>query len=251
MAWGIRLPYQYPVVSVGLYQMSEFESGLSLYQTGKQGPYYSLSPLNDYIVDTTGNRMPLLSGGEFVNGEYEWVKGGGKLGEIEKVIQAYLGTSGPSYEMVKDGLRVKYETRIEGNEVEVVRRQLWEKARRWSGQGMTLRFGVDDVVFDPVSLAVYSWSQESELDFLEAFLGRRLMQVEGLTNYQLLPRNSVAIVNPNLASILVVEIPEGNRLAVDREYHLIESVEQRQELGQESESWLKIRAVNNWEEIGK
>lgn len=50
---GTQFSYPMRIQPLGIFQVAVFPNGINIFQNQASGPYYLLSPLNDYYVTTT------------------------------------------------------------------------------------------------------------------------------------------------------------------------------------------------------
>lgn len=62
--YGSRMPYRNSFLGSGDYQFEVFETGVGIYQYDRVSPFYTISPMNDYVINGDGVRSALIESGE-------------------------------------------------------------------------------------------------------------------------------------------------------------------------------------------
>lgn len=242
--YGLGLPYRFPVVSAGLFEVGVFESGLSLYQFEREGAFYTVTPLNDYLLDSQGYRQPILTWDDLDAGGDEMKPEENKWEQLATVVETYFGKNDPKYMLEYQGMKLEYTSDVNGREVQLTRRIKFDKSRLVDGQGMTLTFGRRDIVFDAESLQVFTEIDREELDWVHRLFGLNLIPFPvGQTVRRSGVKKAVSIINPDVPGILTVEALDGQDVVVDTGYRLIEVVDK--ELWWTNELVMRMRITSD------
>jgi hypothetical protein len=221
----MRLPYKFPIKPVGDYELAAFDSGLALYQFGRLGPYYNVSPLNDYVIDSNNLRQILLPYKDYTEKKFTTANNPQYI-KILDVVKSFLGREYIVYHISYMGNNITYQGDVNGNQVEILRKIELGTPAWVNDQGMTLAGGADDVVFNPVTGVVYSKNSPQTIELINQVYQLQLVSAgEGEGETQV-PEGVVGIVNPKIPGVIVVEAVTGQTITVDRNFNLV-AIQQR------------------------
>lgn len=145
--FGARLPYRQPAINTGPYQLEAFPVGLSWYQYGRVSPFYTLSPLNDYLVASGSGRLTLLSQATFDQKQFVSSLDQAKPYRLWETMKAYFGLTSPRYSVSTGEMSVSYVSSLSHGEIVMITRSIQLAQPRWiESQTMTLAYNVSDEV---------------------------------------------------------------------------------------------------------
>lgn len=220
--FGVGLPFRFPIAEVGEYQLAAFDSGLALYQFGRRSPFYSMSPLNDFYVTEEGYRATHLSNEEFEAKEFETNLSRNKPLRIYEAVVAYFGKLDPKYVVTKEGVEVWYESEVSGNEAEITKTIKFDEPTVVNGQGVTFSYDPGDIVFDPVSLRIYSSATREEIRLIEELYGLKLVPSGNVFVSGKLSQKAVSLVNPSVPGVITVKAGLGQEMLLDNRFRFVE-----------------------------
>lgn len=243
LSWyGMRLPYQYPIVEVGDYTLAAFDSGLALYQHERMGPFHRISPLNDFVVDESGARRVHLEAEEFSGDEYESWIATSHLHKLIMTMQGYWGLAQPRYDLSMSDEKLRYTVSQDAGRVIIEKELRSESLSKIHQNGMTISFEPGDLVFDRDSHQILVGSVNSKL----------LSQVKQMYGLQLYTDGTLrtswkrlGLISPSFPGGIVVEAQENQQMIVNQEGLLIEVVEQKSSDEVPLRMSMKIRSLKD------
>lgn len=220
--YGVLVPDNVPVKTVGVMQLSAFKNGLSLYQANRPY-YYSMSAYNDYFLLADGNRSVFLSKEEIKDNRFTTNFHTSHTKDIANAILAYFNAANPQISFYGENKEIEYDTESSNNALIITRRV---KANGNNPQvlGTTFTYYGIDFIYDK-SGNLYAYQSEEELANFARFYGVVLnLKTE---EFRIpIPDKTAVIVSPYLAGAIVVRANDNQTLWVNRNTKMIEVEEQ-------------------------
>ena len=219
--YGTKTPPQ-KFVNFGAYKISVFESGISIYADGRKTPYWSISPLNDYILTRDEKKESLLTDVEFSEGKFETNLEKEKIEELAEAVEYFFGKEKLIYEIKKIDLAITYEATIKENTL-IIERSLELVGKDVSATGITLAFSDDDLVYIPSTNTFVFYRDPQDVADFAQFVPGQINIYQGRENEQLvfIESGEVVLVNKYLPGVLLIKAQEGHKLIVDAKYGVI------------------------------
>jgi hypothetical protein len=227
-----KLPRQTVTTSVGSYLLSAFPTGLALYSGSNDGHYYSISPLNDYVITKDGFRMAIVSGEAFNEENFTAANSHNKVTRIIETIGNYFGWVAPSYTL-NNPQHIEYQvSQLDSNTISITKNQTFAKNNTAQSSAMTVSYEPDDFVYSPETGSLFTEHTNSEIAWLKEITGISITQLLIPAEYEgtrlftwEIDSKKVVIVNQNHAGYIVIEAKYNQTLLVNPKDHLIEVVD--------------------------
>lgn len=244
---GVVVPDNVPTRSVGSMQIAPFKNGLSLYQ-GNRPYFYTFSPFNDYYVTDDGLRNTIISEGEVQEIQYKSTLRTSQAKDITRSILSYFNAANPSIKFITDK-EAEYSTKVNGNAVTVTHDFKFRKDISVQSLGSTIPFYGIDFIYDKEG-NLYTKQSDEDIVSFEKFYGIKL--TKKTEEFRIaIPEKSLIIVNPNVASAIVVKASDSQTMWVNRNTRMIEVEEQIIPLSGEYRSSMNVEIYENPQEAQK
>lgn len=232
---GVIIPKSFPTLSSYTFQVKTFDTSISIYQQGRSGPYFSLSPFNDFLLmGEIQQRIPFLDISRFNNKQFTFGNPQSKsqlifqsfrsFDSLNSIQASFQGNDTLHYKVIKDSRR---------NWLRVER--TLPNASKYKGQqfGSTFEFDSETVVIDPVSSFVYTNQDESVLATYVQALGFPLTPLSTVlepntqtTNRRWLIANKrVLLFHPKISGAISISANPDQQLIIDSSTGLVELIE--------------------------
>ncbi len=215
---GVRINQNEPVSSVGAFQLRAFFNGLNLYQESQsKKDYYLFSPINDYYLNETGERIPMAT--------YEQLALSsslkGRLNYFYEMKQAGLGyfnLISPSVTYTTSFHQYQYQTKVNRNRLEITRSFIFKPPQKLMVVGTTITYHANDFIFDDQRLMYYAFHEVATLEKLTGLSFTKLQtalreEIKGRTVY---------VANPELSGLIALQLDPGQKAYINRSDRLIE-----------------------------
>ena len=249
--FGVKTPPQ-KSVKFPPYQISLFDSGIAIYADGRKTPYWSISPLNDYILTFDGERKTLLTGAEFNEGKYATNLKRERLEELQDTLRYFQGINFLVYEMKKTDMEVTYKVTKEGSNMNVERSLKALTPGKIAATGITVSFTGSDLVYEPGSNTFIYYQDMSDVSNFAKFLDAKVNLYQGREGEYLVTVDSgnVVLVNKYLPGAILITAGKDQRLIVDTRYGVILTEQQVGQLG-DIKTRINLTVFDNPEELAK
>lgn len=246
--YGVLVPERIPVMPIGNMQLSTFERGLALYQQGKPY-YYTISPYNDYIISGEGVRSSLITNQELADKAFTADYKNSYLAEVRDSLLGYFNLIVSNISYNTENYRIKYTSQSKNNELLISRYLSVNKGNLPPLSGMTLTYSGADFVFDK-SGHLYNYQSDENLKIFELLYGMHLdYEPESLGT--LVGDKRLFIMNPLLASTIVIKVGDDQSLYIDRVNKIIEIQESGLIQGSYLINTIEMEIFNNPKEAMK
>lgn len=188
---GVVLPYRSVFAQAGVYQLEAFETGLAFFHYGLNGEpaFYRLSSLDDFEQET-----------EVV----KWQETARPLAILETLKQ-FAGEATPWYEVESDSVKVRFETRRDGQDWLITKTVIFATPTYVQKTGMSLTYFRNDSI-------------------------------------SMLGNGSVQIINPDRPGSLTIIAGENQQIILNGSYNLIEVVEPVEQVTIELTQTIRVQA---------
>lgn len=215
---GLVPPSDIPSRSVGSMVVSTVENGIAFSEPG-QKYFFTISPFNDYAVRYDGFTEALISKEEADWNRYSASLPLSKLGQIHQTILNYTDQITPSITFYTEK-KINYTTEINGNSVILTRTVSWPERVSIDRVGMVASFSSGDMIFDEYG-NVYTYQSAQALDGMSHFFNTPFYTpFEDLQND--VPANRIYVLNPQMASVLMITLSANQTARIDRNKNFIE-----------------------------
>ncbi len=251
---GVVLPFQFPIIPFGQYQVGIFPMGFALYQHNTNGPYYGVSPFNDFYVTSSGFRAPLLESKEYQDNSFKTNINQPAWRQIGLVWSNIFLNAQPSYMIENARHKTLYTAKIAENNLLLQRSTQLKDNQVITAGGITLQYFENDLVLEPQSRYYYNQISPKDLEVVEKemyFTPQYREIPEELPDQDnfswIVESGKIVVVNPNKPGGFMIESLPGQSILVHPVARLIEVVEQNPE--KSSTQSIEIR-VKNFTDLG-
>ncbi len=228
----VPLPTPLGAQTIGTYQLVAFPSGFALYQPVSGSHFYSMSPLDDFVVDSHGNKSVLANLNQLQTDHPRLTDTKiSSLKNVEIALQNYFGQSEMTFSNPNGLYPATYSAQLQKNALIITRQVTNQKNEAIVQAGMTVKYDQDDFVFDQNGHN-YLDKTPAEIALFNQFYGEKLLQPLSLTDQiknnpdlSPMPVSQITIANPKLAGLLVVTATSYQHLWINRASGTIEVVE--------------------------
>ncbi len=217
----VPLPTPLGTQSVGTFLFVSFPTGFAFYQNVSPSHFYSISPLDDFVVDSSGGRSTLATLDQLETGKKD-------TPAISKPTDVLLGLSSyfqaPTLAYQSKGIYpALYKASFSGKTV-TINRTITPNSTVLKLTGLTIKYGQDDFIFDQNG-QIYNQKSAQDIDQFNQFYGVQLNKVSATDDLSALPVKKIILANPNLGGLIVVKATEHQTLWINRLNNAIEVVE--------------------------
>ncbi len=223
--FGVIIPDNLPVSSVGYFQLAPFQDGLSLYQSQNlQRYYYVFTPFNDYIIDENNTRQNLINKtSEKEKGYSVNLYKRSKWENIFFAIASYLNIVSPSIRYLGPD-DISYQSKVNGNKMVIERNLNTNKSINSQISGITMSYYSGDFIYTPDG-NLYTYQSQEDIN-----LFKKLFGINFIPEYEELripvSGKTVLIMNPNIPGLIKITAGSDQKIWVNRQLRLVE-VEQK------------------------
>lgn len=246
----VPLPVPIGAQNVGPFQFVAFPTGFAFYQNVSQSHFYSISPLDDFVIDQRGNKSTLATLSQLQSSKPK--TNTTQLSTPKDVlvgIQNYIGHSSSTFSSPNGVFPATYSAQVNNNEV-IITRKIDTKGVVIASTALTLKFSQDDFIFDKTG-QIYNLKTPAEISAFNHFYNIDLLKPVSndktsllQTDFAQLP-SQITIANPNLNGLLVIQGSPSQILSINRLSNAIEILEMNPDLTKKSiSSSLKIFIIN-------
>src|SRR3989344_2468230 len=228
---GVRLPYRSVFTAVGPYQLEAFPTGLAFFHYGRgETPFYNISPLNDYLVDSDGNRLSPLSQEDYDSKNFTAKFQPEKPWGIVDTAKAFFGQLTPWFKVETDDLTVSYQTTRFGNEVIITKTinfkkpQVVSAVESTTASALTIWYNSGDIVFDSQTGQAFMPVSEELVNQINKTYGFTVIPASEIVSEPLTNSGSVTIINPKLPGFLTIQAGFNQEVLINQQYHLVEVI---------------------------
>lgn len=232
-----------PVASIGPFQITTSENGLSLMQNNAN-EYFYFSPYQDSITYSTGEKTGLITSDDIKNKNVSTYLPTSKWDVLFKNAENYFGFSSPHMEFVTDK-KISYSSEITSQKLTVKRTVVLKKGKIPKGD-MSLSFNSGDFVFDKTG-KLYSYIDSETKDLFEKTYRITLSPtLEDL--YPRLSEKTVFIYSPKLSGVIAVKAQKNQTIVIDRNARTIHVEEAPRFINGSYEDSITIHILNTIKE---
>lgn len=221
---GVPFPPQFPVLTVADFQLASFPTGLAFYQEGVSSVFYSFSPIDDFLTDTSGQKITLSNYDSASNAENTAFNQPTLWQKPALFTQHFLGQSIIRYTPLKPNIGVTYKAQRQGNSIVLSRQLRLPAGKDFASSTMTLKVTPDDVVMNSAG-TVFSEAQPQYLASVSPILGIDLspVQIASESSQSLIPitYQTIYLMHPNLTGFLSIKLGENQTAVFDRQNLLL------------------------------
>lgn len=244
--YGVLIPKNNPVKAVGVMQLAPFESGLALYQQDKRY-YYSFSPYNDYIISGIGTKSSLITSDELNNKYFSTNFKTSHLAEIKNTLSNFFNFDTPKISYDTKNYQISYQSKVDGRSITISRKVKIKNDKIPPISAMTITYAGADFIYDKFG-HLYNFQNDEDLKLFEKLYGIHLEYQTGD------PRISVGsktllVMNPLIASVMVISAKENQSLYVNRDNRIIEAEGVVDRHGNEFTNSIEVKVYNNPKEV--
>ena len=215
--YGVILPENTPVTSVGGMQLATFKNGLSLFQ-GNRGYYYSVSPFNDYEIVDGNSRSSLIWQDEVEHNTYTTDFNKSYFSHIIESLQGYFGWTTPTISFANTK-QINYTSDVNKNIATITTTvQTPDDAHIL---GITFSYTGKDFVYDKTG-KLYNFKDELEIQNFKKIYGISLNMSSSENLRPAILTKSIIIVNPYLSSVMLIRANKDQKMYINRNAKLIE-----------------------------
>lgn len=234
---GSIIPPQLPIFPLGPYELTAFDSGLSLYQTHRPTSFYTFSPFNDYFIDDQGFRNALLPVDIFEQKKYS--TNITTLPTPQKIwlsLLAYLDHLPLDYTLTTDTHTVSYSTpppELNARQFTITRVLRFKSSTPVQAQAQTLATGQNDFVIEPATRKIFNTLSPAQEPFWDIISRQNTWQVQELppeadqsAEYVWVSESGqLAIFNPQFPGGILISAHPGQTILYSPHTRLIEVIE--------------------------
>ena len=232
-----------PVASIGAFQLTTSENGLSLLQNSTN-EYFYFSPYQDSVTYSTGEKTGLITSADIKNKNVTTLLPTSKWDVLFKNAQNYFGLSSPSMKFITDK-KISYSSAISSQKL-TVKRTIVLKKGKIQKTDMSLSFNSGDFVFDKTG-KLYSYIDSETEDLFEKTY--RITLSPTLDDlYPTLSEKTVFIYSPKLSGVIAVRAGKDQKIIIDRNARAIHVEETPHVTKNTYEDFLTVQVFNTIKE---
>lgn len=246
--YGVLIPKNNPVKAVGSMQLAPFENGLALYQQDKPY-YYGFSPYNDYVISGVGTRSSLITVQELNDKRFSTDFKISYLAEIKNALLNFFNLDTPGISYSTENYQISYQSKLDSKSVLINRKINIKNDKIPPISGMTMTYAGSDFIYDQ-SGHLYNFQNNEDLTLFEKLYGIHLEYQAGEPRISVGDK-TILIMNPLIASVMVISAKENQSLYINRDNRIIEVEGTPNRQGKEITDSIRISVYQNPQEAEK
>lgn len=216
--FGTVVPENVPTLPVGNMHLSPFFNGLAFFQNGRNY-YYAISPFNDYAT-VQNKRVSFISREEVKKNSYNTNFNTNQWSRIMHTVSSYFGILPPSITFYTKEKTISYTSTVTGNAATITQDLSFHTPIELTSTGITIVYQKMDFLYDKLG-NLYEYQTDTARDEFEKNYGIHLHTSSSLLQRQVL-QNTLTIVNPRMATAMVIHGTSKQHIFVNRDAGLIE-----------------------------
>lgn len=218
----VPLPTPLATQTVGSFQFSAFPTGFSLYQNVSPSHFYSMSPLDDFVINNQGGRSSLAELNQ-LQIEKKRATVISSTADVFLGLKSYIGSSSVTYAS-RGFYPAVYQAEVAGKAI-IIRRKITNlQSSKVAVSGMTLKFSDEDFIFDQRG-KMYNEKNAEDIAFFNTSYFLNLQMGKVMESIQKTQVKKLFLVNPYLSGTIVIEANENQTLWVNHLSNAIEVTE--------------------------